>query len=77
YAGSYIRKLFMTANGLPDISFAKREEREFLQQAVSRIRPAFYRKTLDALDTAIRSIDANVLAKLVFTDLCNRFYLNI
>lgn len=77
YAENYIRKIFVTAESVPGISYARNQEKDYIQSLASRIKPGFYQKIIGALDTAIAAIDGNVLAKLVFTDLCNRFYLYI
>ena len=77
YAESYIRKIFVTAENVPGISYAKNQEQDYIKGLAARIKPGFYPRIIAALDTAIAAIDGNVLAKLVFTDLCNRFYLYI
>ncbi|MBP9987194.1 MAG: hypothetical protein KBT44_04665 [Bacteroidales bacterium] len=77
YAENYIRKIFMMSENVPGISYTKRQEEDYIKSLAARIKPTFYQKIIGALDTAIAAIDGNVLAKLVFTDLCNRFYLYI
>ena len=42
-----------------------------------RVKDAFWGKAVMALDGALRLLDANVSAKLIFADLANRFYLYI
>ena len=77
YAENYIRKIFMFANGVPQISFALSGEYEHLERYAASIKKDFYRKALASLDTALSAIESNVNAKLTFVDLCNRFYLYI
>ena len=77
YAENYIRKIFMFANGVPQISFALHDEYPHLERYAAQIKKDFYRKALASLDTALSAIESNVNAKLTFVDLCNRFYLYI
>ena len=77
YAENYIRKIYMFANGVPQIAFATQGEFEELGSYASRINKDFYGKALASLDTAISAIESNVNAKLIFVDLCNRFYMYI
>ena len=77
HAEGFIRKLFMSANGLEGIAFAAAEEREYINTLIPKIKESFYAKAAAALDGAIRLVDSNVSAKLVFADLANRFYLYI
>lgn len=75
YAENYIRKIFMFANGVPQISFALQSEYRDLGRYASAMKKEFYGKALASLDTALSAIERNVNSKLVFADLCNRFYL--
>lgn len=77
YAESFIRKMFMTANNLEGIAFATSDEQEYIKTLIPRVKETFYAKAAAALDAAIRLIESNVSAKLVFADLGNRFYLYI
>ena len=77
YAESFIRKIFMSANGLEAIAFADTTEKEYIRTLVPRIKNSFYAKAAAALDAAIRLVESNVSAKLIFADLGNRFYLYI
>ena len=77
YAENYIRKIFMFANGVPQISFALQGEYQDLGRYAAQIKKDFYSKALASLDTAISAIESNVNAKLIFVDLCNRFYIYI
>lgn len=76
-AESFVRKLYMSACGLQSIAFAGEQEKEYIATLVPRIKESFYGKAAAALDAAIRLIEGNVSAKLVFADLGNRFYLYI
>ncbi|MBP5505501.1 MAG: hypothetical protein J6X89_05325 [Bacteroidales bacterium] len=77
YAEGFIRKMYMISRGLEGISFARQEEKDYIATLVPRIKEPFYGKAAAALDAAIRMIESNVSAKLVFADLGNRFYLYI
>lgn len=77
YAEAYIRKIFMFANNAQSISFAMQKEYSLLNKYASSIKADFYHKALIFLDLAILAIGSNVNSKLVFIDLCNRFYLYI
>ena len=77
YAENYIRKIFMFANGVPQIAFSLDSEAGSLEKYAAGIKKDFYQKACASLDTALSAIDSNVNAKLIFTDLCNRFYLYI
>ena len=76
-AEDMIRKLFVTSQGLGSIAFADNDEAEYIRQLTPRIKQTFYGKAFAAVDTALRLIDANVSAKLIFADLGNRFFLYI
>ena len=76
-AEDMIRKLFVTSQGLGSIAFADSDEAEYIRQLTPRIKQTFYGKAFAAVDTALRLIDANVSAKLIFADLGNRFFLYI
>ena len=77
YAEGFIRKMFMSASGLEEIAFAAAEEQEYIKTLTPRIKGTFYEKAAAAIDSAIRLVDSNVSAKLIFADLANRFYLYI
>ena len=77
FAESFIRKMFITSKGLEAISFANPQEKEYINRMVPGIKETFYVKAAAALDSAIRLLEANVSAKLIFADLGNRFYLYI
>ena len=73
----FIRKMFLSAKGLEGISFAGADDLQYIKKQVPRIKDSFYPRAAAALDAALRLIDSNVSAKLIFTDLGNRFYLYI
>ncbi|MFA5325664.1 MAG: DNA polymerase III subunit delta [Bacteroidales bacterium] len=77
YAENYIRKIFMVANGLSEISFTSDEEMAYINSLASKINPAFYEKGLKIFDDAISSIENNVSSKLIFCNLCNRLLLSL
>ena len=76
-AEDLIRKVFVTSQGLDSIAFADSDESEYIRQIAPRIKQTFYGRAFAAVDSALRLIDANVSAKLIFADLGNRFYLYI
>lgn len=69
-----IRKLFMFANGVKEVSLAQMKEYDYLQQLAKKIKPDFYEKGLKMFDSALIAIDSNVNSKLLFIDLGNRLY---
>jgi DNA polymerase-3 subunit delta' len=77
YAENYIRKIFMVANRLSEISFTSDEEMAYINSLASKINPAFYEKGLKIFDDAISGIENNVSSKLIFCDLCNRLLLSL
>ena len=76
-AQEFIRKMFIIQQGLERIAFANSDESEYIQQVLPRIKPTFYSRAFAAIDAAMRLVDANVSAKLIFADLGDRFYLYI
>ena len=76
-AEGFIRKLFLCSKGLENIAFASAQETDSIGRLIPRIKESFYDKAAAALDAALRLIDANVSAKLIFADLANRFYLYV
>ena len=76
-AEEFIRKIFIMQQGLSEIAFADTDETEYIQQVMPKIKPTFYSRAFAAIDSAMRLVDANVSAKLIFADLGNRFYLYI
>lgn len=76
-AEEFLRKMFITSQGLESIAFANPAEADYIKRVTPRINPAFYSKAFAATDAALRLLDANVSSKLIFADLGNRFYLYI
>ena len=76
-AEGFIRKMFIYSQKLEQIAFISGEEKEYIQRVAPRVKEAFWGKAVMALDGALRLLDANVSAKLIFADLANRFYLYI
>ena len=76
-AEGFIRKMFIYSQGLEAIAFLSAEEKEYIERTAPRIKGTFWNKAVAVLDGALRLIDANVSAKLIFADLANRFYLYI
>ena len=77
FAEGFIRKMLLTKEGLESIAFADEEETEYIKTLTPRAKETFYGRAAAALDSALRLIDSNVSAKLIFTDLGSRFYLYI
>ncbi len=77
YAESFLRKMYLASNNLKEISDITEIESAVINKYVSVIKPDFYQKVFGYLESALRSIDANVNSKLLFCDLANRFYLSI
>ncbi len=75
YGSEFIRKIYMTAQGLGQISFVRASERKYITDLSLKIKPAFYEKATTAFDSARRMIESNVNSKLIFCDLCNRLLL--
>lgn len=75
YCESFIRKLFLVANGMEQIADLAPGEESRVRDLVSRINPAFYEKAYTCFENALTAIASNVNAKLTFCDLCNRLFL--
>jgi len=76
-AEGFIRKMFIYAQNLEQIAFMSGEEKDYIQRVAPRVKETFWGRAVAALDGALRLLDANVSAKLIFADLANRFYLYI
>lgn len=76
-AEELVRKMFCFSQNLEQIAFAGRKEAEFIKRTAPGIKKGFYSKAFMAIDAALRLIDANVNAKLIFADLADRFYIYI
>ncbi len=74
-AEGFVRKMLMSYYHLDGISYINEDRRARFSAIASRVKPDFYIKASAALDRAIRAVDSNVNAKLIFCDLCNRFFL--
>ena len=77
YMESYIRKTMLVANGLEAVADLAPEEEATVRDFAARIRPTFYEKAFAQLESALGAVAANVNAKLIFCDLCNRIMLAI
>ncbi len=75
YCESFIRKLFLVANGMEQIADLAPGEEARVRDLASRIRPDFYEKAVACFENALTAIASNVNSKLTFCDLCNRLFL--
>lgn len=75
YSERFIRKLYMTSQGLEQIADTLPEEEDQIRELASRIKPEFYEKALSAFDRTISAIESNTNSKLTFCDLSNRLLL--
>lgn len=73
YASEQIRKMFLSSRGLEDIAYPQNGER---MEKVT-VAKGFYSKAIANIDKAAMLIGRNVAARIVFTDLVNRLYINI
>lgn len=71
------RKLLMLNLGMDVIAYAAPTERDYLESLSKRIKPDFYRKMLALFDATLYELDNNVNVKLIFSNLCNQFYLSL
>ena len=76
-AEGFIRKMFIYSQDLEQIAFLSGDEKEYIERVAPGIKETFWGRAAMALDGALRLLDANVSAKLIFADLANRFYLYI
>lgn len=76
-AETFIRKIYMVANGLQQLSNVGNDEADEIQTLARKINPAFYKKGFGYFEKALSAIDSNVNAKLIFCDLCNRLLLSL
>ena len=77
YAESFVRKMYLCSNSLSDISDAAQSERTVIDRYLPQIKSDFYQKAFGFFESALKMIDANVNAKLLFCDLANRFFLSV
>jgi DNA polymerase-3 subunit delta' len=75
YGEILARKLLMLNLKMDGIAYVTPTEKEYLESLSKRIRPDFYRKMLSLFDGALSDLDNNVNVKLLFTNLCDQFYL--
>lgn len=76
-AEGFLRKMFIYSQDLEQIAFMSGDEKEYVGRVAPRIKVDFWSKAVAVLDGALRLLDSNVSAKLIFADLANRFYLYI
>lgn len=74
YASEQVRKIFLVSKGLADIAYLNGENFDSEARVCSS---KFCLRAIDNIDKAAMLISRNVAAKLVFTDLVNRLYINI
>jgi DNA polymerase-3 subunit delta' len=75
YSEKFIRKLYMTSQGLRQIAETFPQEETQIRNLALRIKPGFYEKALAAFDRTISAIESNTNSKLTFCDLSNRLLL--
>ncbi|HPH52896.1 MAG TPA: DNA polymerase III subunit [Bacteroidales bacterium] len=75
YSERFIRKLYMTSQGLEQIAETLPQEEMQIRDLASRITPGFYEKALSAFDRTLSAIESNTNSKLTFCDLSNRLLL--
>lgn len=74
YASEQIRKIFLVSKGMADIAYLGGEDLTNEARACSS---KFCTRAINNIDKAAMLLSRNVAAKLVFTDLVNRLYINI
>lgn len=77
YAGNHIRQLFMTKNGMVEISGILPSERKRMEAIAGKIPENFFENIHASLGKAAEHIERNVNGKLIFNDLCNRFFVSL
>lgn len=75
FGGVLARKLQMLGIGMDGIAYVSPSEKEYLASLVRRIKPGFYRRMLTIFDNAVGELDDNVNARLIFSNMCDYFYL--
>ena len=73
FAAEKMRRVFLVQQGLGELAGDDAEAREW----ASACKKTFPRKALEALDKASALIGRNVNQKILFTDMVDRFYVNI
>lgn len=69
-----LRKIYMTSLGLESISYSTPNQASELKELSCKIKPEFYKKGYDFLNSAIDCLERNVNPKFIFCDLCNCIY---
>ena len=69
-----LRSIYMIKQGMEDLSYVLPEHVSGLRLYAQNLRPEFYQKAYDFFTQAIVHINANVNAKFIFCDICNRIY---
>ena len=69
-----IRKIFLFSKGLEKISNAGPDEIGEIQQFAKALKPTFYENAAKAVEDAIHSIESNVNAKIVYSNLVNYIF---
>lgn len=75
FASQQLRAIFMYSRSLGDIAYA--EKTPLSDSAAACFKSGFYPRAASALDRASMLIGGNVSAKMVFTDLVNRLFVNL
>lgn len=74
YASEQVRRMFLRSRGVQGILVGESPSDGI---DISRIPPKFYTRAINNIDKASMLIGRNVAAKIVFTDLVNRLYINL
>lgn len=69
-----LRSIYMIRQGMDDLSYVLPEHLSGLRLYAQNLKPEFYQKAYDFFTQAIVHINANVNAKFIFCDICNRIY---
>lgn len=75
FASQQLRAIFMFSRDLEDIAYT--EKTPLSESAAATFKSGFYPRAVSALDRAQTLIGGNVSAKMVFTDLVNRLFVNL
>ena len=73
-AEEILRKIYMVSLGVESISYVTPNQQSTIDELANRIRPDFYRKGYDFINSSIDCIERNVNPKFIFCDLCNCIY---
>jgi len=74
FAGECLRKLFMTQQGLAQISGVSPSESDYYNAIAGKCKKTFARGAMAQFDKAIMLLDRNVSQKMIFCDLVNHLY---